>query len=101
MSLLFTCLRLNLTINWTSVRLTIRFAQSILLLPQAFNARISDFGLARAGPSGDKSHVSTQVIGTYGYAAPEYIATGNFHNLAILISIKILCRIMYCITVQL
>ncbi|KAI5325636.1 hypothetical protein L3X38_034710 [Prunus dulcis] len=36
-----------------------------------------DFGLARDGPTGDKSHVSTRVIGTQGYAAPEYLATGH------------------------
>lgn len=44
---------------------------------QDFNARLSDFGLARNGPTGDKSHVSTRVVGTRGYAAPEYIATGK------------------------
>jgi len=32
--------------------------------------------LAKAGPTGDHSYVSTQVLGTHGYAAPEYIATG-------------------------
>lgn len=26
---------------------------------------------------GDKSHVSTRIMGTYGYAAPEYIMTGH------------------------
>ncbi|KAM7523971.1 hypothetical protein LguiA_013873 [Lonicera macranthoides] len=40
-----------------------------------YNAKISDFGLAKLGPAGGKSHVSTRVMGTYGYAAPEYIAT--------------------------
>ncbi|URE48269.1 STYKc [Musa troglodytarum] len=44
---------------------------------QDFNAKLSDFGLARNGPTGDKSHVSTRVVGTHGYAAPEYIATGH------------------------
>lgn len=43
---------------------------------QSCNAKISDFGLARMGPSGGHSHVSTRVLGTYGYAAPEYIMTG-------------------------
>lgn len=43
---------------------------------QEFNAKLSDFGLAKAGPTGDRSHVSTRVLGTQGYAAPEYIATG-------------------------
>jgi serine/threonine protein kinase len=47
------------------------------ILMQEFNAKLSDFGLAKAGPTGDHSHVSTQVLlGTQGYAAPEYIATG-------------------------
>lgn len=43
---------------------------------QEFNAKLSDLGLAKLGPVNGESHVSTRVIGTYGYAAPEYIATG-------------------------
>lgn len=43
---------------------------------QNYTAKLSDFGLAKDGPTGDKSHVSTRVMGTYGYAAPEYLATG-------------------------
>ncbi|XP_038900470.1 probable serine/threonine-protein kinase PBL3 [Benincasa hispida] len=48
-----------------------------ILLDSEFNAKLSDFGLAREGPTGDKTHVSTRVIGTRGYAAPEYVATGH------------------------
>lgn len=44
---------------------------------QDYNAKLSDFGLAKDGPVGDKSHVSTRIMGTYGYAAPEYIMTGH------------------------
>lgn len=44
---------------------------------QNYVAKLSDFGLAKDGPSDDKSHVSTTVMGTYGYAAPEYLATGH------------------------
>ncbi|XP_042445447.1 probable serine/threonine-protein kinase PBL11 [Zingiber officinale] len=50
---------------------------SNILLDTDFNAKLSDFGLARNGPTGDKSHVSTRVVGTRGYAAPEYVATGH------------------------
>ena len=44
---------------------------------QDFNAKLSDFGLAKDGPMGDQTHVSTRVMGTYGYAAPEYVMTGK------------------------
>ncbi|XP_010552590.1 PREDICTED: protein kinase 2B, chloroplastic [Tarenaya hassleriana] len=53
------------------------FKASNILLDADFNAKLSDFGLAKAGPTGDKTHVSTQVMGTHGYAAPEYVATGR------------------------
>lgn len=52
------------------------FWKSSLMDMQDFNAKLSDFGLARDGPTGDNTHVSTRVIGTQGYAAPEYVATG-------------------------
>ncbi|CAL5190403.1 unnamed protein product [Lathyrus oleraceus] len=50
---------------------------SNILLDSDFNANLSDFGLARDGPTGDNTHVSTRIIGTHGYAAPEYVATGH------------------------
>ncbi|KAL8232726.1 hypothetical protein R6Q57_002504 [Mikania cordata] len=53
------------------------FKTSNVLLDTDYNAKLSDFGLAKDGPIGDKSHVSTRVMGTYGYAAPEYLATGH------------------------
>ncbi|KAJ0048781.1 hypothetical protein Pint_15231 [Pistacia integerrima] len=51
------------------------FKASNILLDSEFNAKLSDFGLAKAGPTGDRTHISTQVMGTQGYTAPEYIAT--------------------------
>ncbi|XP_047169222.1 probable serine/threonine-protein kinase PIX13 isoform X3 [Vigna umbellata] len=55
------------------------FKASNILLDEEFNAKISDFGLAKLGPSAGDSHVTTRIIGTYGYAAPEYIATGHLY----------------------
>ncbi|WVZ59111.1 hypothetical protein U9M48_009309 [Paspalum notatum var. saurae] len=49
---------------------------SNILLDDNWNAKLSDFGLARLGPQ-EGSHVSTAVVGTIGYAAPEYIHTGR------------------------
>ncbi|KAK4348012.1 hypothetical protein RND71_034351 [Anisodus tanguticus] len=46
---------------------------------QSYHAKLSDFGLAKVGPSAGNSHVTTRVMGTYGYAAPEYIATGHLY----------------------
>ncbi|KAG8057823.1 hypothetical protein GUJ93_ZPchr0002g26418 [Zizania palustris] len=53
------------------------FKASNILLDRSFQARLSDFGLAKVGPVGDKTHVSTRVMGTYGYCAPEYVLTGK------------------------
>ncbi|KAL9422196.1 hypothetical protein AB3S75_034461 [Citrus x aurantiifolia] len=53
------------------------FKSSNILLDEQWNAKLSDFGLARLGPSDGLSHVSTAVVGTIGYAAPEYIQTGR------------------------
>ncbi|WVZ10223.1 hypothetical protein V8G54_014753 [Vigna mungo] len=55
------------------------FKASNILLDEDYNAKISDFGLAKLGPSGGVSHVTTRIMGTYGYAAPEYIATGHLY----------------------
>ncbi|CAH8371152.1 unnamed protein product [Eruca vesicaria subsp. sativa] len=50
---------------------------SNILLGDDYFPKLSDFGLAKLGPVGDKSHVSTRVMGTYGYCAPEYAMTGQ------------------------
>lgn len=55
------------------------FKTSNILLDEGYNAKLSDFGLARLGPAHGNTHVSTQAVGTYGYAAPEYISTGHLY----------------------
>lgn len=61
---------------WEEEKLILTFSNIHALL-QSYTAKISDFGLAKLGPSASQSHVTTRVMGTYGYAAPEYVATGN------------------------
>lgn len=50
---------------------------SNILLGEGFHPKLSDFGLAKLGPVGDNTHVSTRIMGTYGYCAPEYAMTGQ------------------------
>ncbi|XP_068666583.1 probable serine/threonine-protein kinase PBL1 isoform X2 [Aristolochia californica] len=50
---------------------------SNVLLNSEFGAKLSDFGLAKDGPTGLLTHVSTRVYGTYGYVAPEYYQTDH------------------------
>ncbi|EPS67560.1 protein kinase, partial [Genlisea aurea] len=50
---------------------------SNILLDDDFGVKLSDFGLAKLGPVGDNTHVSTRVMGTYGYCAPEYAMSGK------------------------
>ncbi|CAL1379056.1 unnamed protein product [Linum trigynum] len=73
------------------------FKASNILLDTNYNSKLSDFGLARDGPTGDKSHVSTRVMGTYGYAAPEYLATGSYLNLCSRVVVRSPCFVLLLI----
>ncbi|KAL3508227.1 hypothetical protein ACH5RR_033609 [Cinchona calisaya] len=48
---------------------------SNILIDDDFNAKLSDFGLAKLLGAG-KSHITTRVMGTFGYVAPEYANSG-------------------------
>lgn len=52
------------------------FKASNILLEDDFTPRVSDFGLAREASEGSQ-HISTRVMGTFGYVAPEYAMTGH------------------------
>ncbi|XP_062111234.1 proline-rich receptor-like protein kinase PERK9 [Humulus lupulus] len=49
---------------------------SNILLDSNFEARVSDFGLAKLALDAD-THISTRVMGTFGYMAPEYASSGK------------------------
>ncbi|CAI9097603.1 OLC1v1034072C1 [Oldenlandia corymbosa var. corymbosa] len=49
---------------------------SNILLGDDFRAKVSDFGLVKLAPEGEKS-VVTRLAGTFGYLAPEYAVTGK------------------------
>ncbi|KAJ0967757.1 hypothetical protein J5N97_024674 [Dioscorea zingiberensis] len=52
---------------------------SNILLDKQWNPKVSDFGLAKLlGP--DSTFVTTRVMGTFGYVAPEYASTGMLNE---------------------
>nr|KYP65188.1 putative serine/threonine-protein kinase At1g01540 family [Cajanus cajan] len=52
---------------------------SNILLDFKFEPKVSDFGLAKIFPNTDSciSHLTTRVMGTFGYLAPEYASSGK------------------------
>ncbi|KAJ0515625.1 putative protein kinase RLK-Pelle-Extensin family [Helianthus annuus] len=53
------------------------FKSSNILLEHDFTPKVSDFGLARSALDEENQHISTRVMGTFGYVAPEYAMTGH------------------------
>ncbi|GMJ08237.1 PBS1-Like 28 [Hibiscus trionum] len=53
------------------------FKSTNVLLNANFEAKISDFGLAKLMPEGHDIYVTARVLGTFGYFDPEYTSTGK------------------------
>ncbi|XP_028752488.1 probable serine/threonine-protein kinase PBL7 [Neltuma alba] len=53
------------------------FKSNNVVLDHNFRAKVSDFGLAKMGSEKINGQVSTRVLGTTGYLAPEYASTGK------------------------
>lgn len=52
---------------------------SNILLDRQWHPKVSDFGLAKLLRS-ETNHVTTRVMGTFGYVAPEYASTGMLNE---------------------
>ncbi|XP_070056299.1 probable serine/threonine-protein kinase At1g01540 [Nicotiana tomentosiformis] len=52
---------------------------SNILLDKQWNPKVSDFGLAKL-LGAEKSYITTRVMGTFGYVAPEYASTGMLNE---------------------
>ncbi|XAR61907.1 Non-specific serine/threonine protein kinase [Bertholletia excelsa] len=52
---------------------------SNILLDKQWNPKLSDFGLAKLLGS-ERNYVTTRVMGTFGYVAPEYASTGMLNE---------------------
>ncbi|CAN6937000.1 unnamed protein product [Brassica oleracea var. botrytis] len=58
------------------------FKPSNILLSSDYSSKLSDFGLATDGSEADDADFTKSVMGTEGYAAPEYISAGHLTTMS-------------------
>lgn len=68
---------------------------SNILLDRQWNPKVSDFGLAKLIGS-ERSYVTTRVMGTFGYVAPEYASTGMLNERSDVYSFGVLIMEIIC-----
>lgn len=54
------------------------FKSANILLDDELNPHVADCGLSALSPSGTERQVSTQMMGSFGYSAPEYSMSGTY-----------------------
>lgn len=62
------------------------FKSSNILLEDDFTPKVADFGLARAATDGQNIHISTRVMGTFGYSFLYFLSWKLYLSSVLLIS---------------
>lgn len=61
------------------------FKSSNILLEDDFTPKVSDFGLARTALDEENRHISTRVMGTFGYENTSLCIYGRIQDLCLLV----------------
>ncbi|KAD4585310.1 hypothetical protein E3N88_22911 [Mikania micrantha] len=76
----------------------IAMSRALIVLPESWASKISDFGLSKIGPTNQPSvYVNTLIKGTFGYLDPNYYASGKLTSLIDVygfgvVVLEVLCR---------